>query len=141
MSYGNLRVSVVVPTFRRPEDLRRCLRGLAAQLRPADEVVVVRRGDDGATALVLGENSDQVREVLVEEPGLVAAMRAGMSAATGDVLALTDDDAVPRPDWVARIAAHFTDPDLGVLGGRDALDGDRAVEALVVGEPHRPEAP
>jgi glycosyltransferase involved in cell wall biosynthesis/GT2 family glycosyltransferase len=125
-----VRVSVVVPSYRRPDQLRACLSGLAVQTRPADEVLVVRRRDDAATRSVL---ADGVRDVVVDEPGLAAAMLAGLRAATGDVVALTDDDAVPRPDWVARIAAHFADPGLGVLGGRDALPGDEGPGTLDVG--------
>jgi glycosyltransferase involved in cell wall biosynthesis len=120
---GQAAVSVVIPSYRRPDRLRECLRGLAAQLRQADEVVVVRRCDDEATRAVLIAHAGRVREVVVSGPGLVAAMHAGLRAATSEVVAFTDDDAVPRPDWVARIAEHFTDPALGVLGGRDALGG------------------
>jgi glycosyltransferase involved in cell wall biosynthesis len=70
---------------------------------------------------------------LVEAPGQVAALNRGLDAASGDVIAITDDDAAPHPDWVARIAAAFEgDPRLGALGGRDwvhekgrVLDGQR----------------
>jgi glycosyltransferase involved in cell wall biosynthesis/GT2 family glycosyltransferase len=116
-----VRLSVVVPTYRRPDRLRACLRGLAAQVRPADEVVVVRRRDDEESRAVLAGRAGAVREVLVVEPGLAAALYAGLRAAEGPVIAVTDDDAVPRPDWLARIEAHFADPRLGVLGGRDQL--------------------
>jgi glycosyltransferase involved in cell wall biosynthesis len=116
-----MRVSVVVPTYRRPERLRACLRGLRAQHRAADEIVVVRRRDDELSRAVLAEHTGELREVVVDEPGVVRAMMAGFVASAGEVIALTDDDAVPRPDWVARIAAGFADPALGVLGGRDVL--------------------
>lgn len=118
-----LRLSVVVPTYRRPDDLARCLRALRAQRRAADEVLVVARPDDEATHAVLRAERagwPALRAVPVREPGQVAALNAGLAAARGDVVAITDDDAAPRPDWLARIEAHFAaDPRLGGVGGRD----------------------
>lgn len=122
-------VSVVVPSYRRPELLTRCLAGLATQEHPADEVVVVRRDDDELTAAVLAAHP-WVHEVLVREPGVLAAMRAGVAATTSAVIAFTDDDAVPRPEWLATLLPFFADERVGGVGGRDiahpqTLDADR----------------
>ena len=48
-STSTLSISVMVPTYRRPADLKRCLDALRAQARPADEVLVVARPEDDAT--------------------------------------------------------------------------------------------
>ncbi len=117
-------VSVVVPTYRRPEQLRRCLAGLRAQDLKPRQIVVVRRAGDDETASVLREwHDDGVSDVTVAEGGVVGALAAGMRAATADVVAFTDDDAVPRPDWLARIEAHLRDPSVGGVGGRDLIHG------------------
>lgn len=114
------RVTVVVPSYRRPELLVRCLAGLAAQVRPADEIVVVRRDTDAATAAALEPLlGGALRDVEVSAPGVLAAMRAGVAEATGDIIAFTDDDAVPRPQWLERLVRHFDDPAVGGAGGRD----------------------
>ena len=34
-------------------------------------------------------------------------------------MALTDDDAEPRNDWIERIKHHFEQPEVGGVGGRD----------------------
>ncbi len=58
--------------------------------------------------------------VKVTQPGVVAALNAGLAAVEGDIVSITDDDAAPHPDWLERIAAYFTsDSRLGGLGGRD----------------------
>ena len=75
---------------------------------------------NNVTVDVTAKANLNVELAIVVEPGQVAALNRGIEAATGDVIAITDDDAAPRADWVARIAAAFeSDPKLGALGGRD----------------------
>ena len=114
-------VSVVIPTYRRPESLRRCLRGLEAQTVAPYEIVVVRRFADALTTPASVPELHATRSVLVDRPGVVVAMAVGSAAAEGDVIAFCDDDAVPQADWIERISAAFADPDLGAYGGRDVL--------------------
>jgi glycosyltransferase involved in cell wall biosynthesis len=115
-------VSVVVPTHRRPEQLRKCLDGLRLQSHVPTEVIVVRRDDDQAARSVLSEFLiPGLCEIEVSEPGVLAAMTAGSHRASGDVIAFTDDDAVPRPDWLTRMLQHFDDPAVGGVGGRDLI--------------------
>jgi GT2 family glycosyltransferase len=114
-------VAVLVPTWRRPRDLARCLHTLRLQRRAADRVLVVRRQEDEETGKVLAAQAElPLTEVLVEQPGQVAALNAGLDAVTEDVVAITDDDAAPRPDWLEQIDGWFArDQRLGALGGRD----------------------
>ncbi len=117
-------IGVAVVSFQRPHDLARCLDGLALQTRKADLVVVVLREEDGASRQILQERLADpalpIRLVLVREPGVVAARNAGLQNCQTDVVAMLDDDAVPRPDWIERILQHFVaNPHLGALGGRD----------------------
>lgn len=115
-------VSVVVPTFGRPRSLLRCLEGLARQTHLPDEVLVVRRVSDDATAEVLTTvDLPQLREVLAPRDAVVAAMEAGVAASIGNVVAFTDDDAVPRPDWIEKLLGHLTRRDVGAVGGRDII--------------------
>jgi glycosyltransferase involved in cell wall biosynthesis len=128
-----MRISVLIPTWRRPGALSQCLDALEDQDRTADEVVVVVRLDDDETKRSLGtrQPGDHVRIVTVAAPGVVAALNHGLAfirnrqnlASIDDhVVVMTDDDTVPRPDWLRQIESHFSsDPHLGGLGGRDWL--------------------
>jgi glycosyltransferase involved in cell wall biosynthesis len=122
-----VKVSVIVPTYRRTADLARCLAALDSQERRADEVIVIARHDDYATLDWLrtreANRPDPRRAVvLVRKPGVVAAYNLGIESASGDVLCFTDDDAAPHSDWVGRIARAFErDATLGGLGGRDIV--------------------
>jgi glycosyltransferase involved in cell wall biosynthesis len=97
-SAQRLRLSVLVPSYRRPRDLARCLEALSRQTRTPDEVLVVARADDFETLDQIQTWSAQisVRLIPVRRPGQVAALNAGVAAVTGDVVAITDDDAAPR---------------------------------------------
>ena len=123
-------ITVIVPTYKRPDDLRRCLEALKRQTLPPVRVNVVRRDIDGATEAMLvaydaGALAMQVHVVAV--PGVVAALNIGLAQAIGEAVAMTDDDAAPHPDWLERIAGHFSrDPRIGGVGGRDRIfQGDR----------------
>ena len=138
---GLSTVSVVIPTYRRPANLRRCLEALARQAHPVREIIVVHRADDQETIYLLdqvGTRDLPLRSVHTSGPGVVRAYNAGLEAAVSDVVAITDDDAAPWPDWVARIAAAFSaDSRLTGLGGRDRLYVDGKLltgEEAVVGK-------
>ncbi len=121
-------IGVLVCSYRRPDNLSKCLGGLERQTRPPDEVIVVVRADDTQTLeYVRGRSPDPLplTVLTVDEPGLVAARNVGARAFRSDVLSITDDDAVPHPDWLARIFDHFrADASVGGVGGRDQCFAD-----------------
>lgn len=126
-----MKLSVLVPTFRRPADLARCLQALLGQTRGADQILVVARVDDVETLDVVRDWNDRLSIDLVEVtvPGVVHALNAGLARCAGDILAIIDDDAAPRPHWLKRIEAHYVaDPTIGGLGGRDWIYNDGVIE-------------
>jgi cellulose synthase/poly-beta-1,6-N-acetylglucosamine synthase-like glycosyltransferase len=131
-----LRVDVVVPTYRRPELLLRCLDAIAAQSHSPARVIVVVRVDDFASKRAVRDKHagwDRLQLVEVQTRGVVAAMTAGVAASTSAVIAFTDDDASPMPDWLGRILAHFEEPTVGGVGGRDLIPGQHGPVTTSVG--------
>jgi glycosyltransferase involved in cell wall biosynthesis len=102
-------ISVVIPTYRRPDLLQRCLAPLLKQtLDPLlYEIIVV---DDGQTedtrALVENlaaatQGRPRLRYLRPEGTrGPAAARNRGWRAAMGEVVAFTDDDTQPHEDWL-----------------------------------------
>lgn len=120
----SMKVTVIIPSFKRPSDLQRCLEAVALQSRPADEVLVVARQEDTETLNVVSMSRTKIsvlRIVLVTGPGLIAAMNCALDNASGDLLVFTDDDSEAHLDWLARIEASFADAAIGAVGGRDWL--------------------
>lgn len=113
--------SVLIPSFRRPRQLEACLRGLAAQVRAPDEVIVVWQGDDAGTRDAAEAMRDAMpcalRILHSPDPGIVPAENLALETAVGEVVLLIDDDAIAPPDWVARHLAHYADPRVGAVGG------------------------
>ena len=69
-------LSVVVPSYRRPDSLARALAALSLQHLPPKEIIVVARAHDRDTIEMLATYA-AVRTVTVDEPGVLAAMAAG----------------------------------------------------------------
>jgi glycosyltransferase involved in cell wall biosynthesis len=135
-----MNITVITPTYRRPQDLARCLEALKKQTRPADELLVIVRDTDAETWSFLDNfNHDSLflRTVKVSISGQVAALNAGLNEARGDIISFTDDDAAPHPEWLARIEKHFlSNENIGGVGGKDWVYQDNRLlngERLVVG--------
>ncbi|MBW4510105.1 MAG: glycosyltransferase family 2 protein [Scytonematopsis contorta HA4267-MV1] len=133
-----MQLTVIIPTYHRPQDLARCLGALAQQSRQPNQIIVVVRDTDTQTWNFLesfNSGSLSLQTATVRTPGVIAAMNTGLDTATGDIIAFTDDDAEPRTDWLERIENCFlTDNRIGAVGGRDwvyennqLLDGAKEV--------------
>ncbi|MDQ1704176.1 MAG: hypothetical protein QOF18_542 [Frankiaceae bacterium] len=122
---GVPELSVVVPTYRRPDLLRQCLDALAAQdvERSRFEVVVVDDGSQDDTTAVLAAASDVVGLTQPANAGPAAARNRGIEASRGRLVLFLDDDIAAAPDLVStHLALHAAaggDPQLGVLGRVD----------------------
>ncbi len=115
-----MKTSVIIPSYRRPACLQKCLNALENQsVAPEEIIVVLRKNDIETVSMVKRENC---RAIYVNSPGQVAALNTGLDNALGDIIAITDDDAVPHKDWIKLIERHFrNDNDLAGLGGKDNL--------------------
>lgn len=115
-------VSVVIPVFNDADSLQLCLRALEQQTYPRAnyEVIVVDNGSDRAEA-VQAAVAECGQAIVAQEaqPGSYAARNKGISLAKGAIIAFTDADCIPAPNWLERGVAHLQNhPDCGLLVGR-----------------------
>jgi glycosyltransferase involved in cell wall biosynthesis len=111
-----LRISVVIPTHRRPDVLVGLLASVT-DLEPGPDEVIVVDNDPGAEdsrPLVDAVGFKYIRE---DRRGLNVARRTGLLAATGDIVVFTDDDCLVSPGWLAAIPELFADPLVAVAAG------------------------
>lgn len=116
-----LKISVVVPTYRRPDLLERCLTALLAQDLPPDayEIVVADDGPSSDTAELVSRMTRVQGPALLYVPvtatqGPAGARNAGWRTARADLIAFTDDDTQPDPGWLSaglRAFAHAASPE------------------------------
>jgi cellulose synthase/poly-beta-1,6-N-acetylglucosamine synthase-like glycosyltransferase len=106
------------------------------------ELIIVDNGSTDDTAIIVQNfiNSESIKAKYVFEPrpGLANAHNGGLAMAQGDIVAFTDDDCYPAPDFLTRVYSVFeTDSSLGYITGRIMLH-DPADFAITVNESPSP---
>jgi GT2 family glycosyltransferase len=112
-----VRISVVISTLHRANSLRLTLAALRFQRHRDFEVIVVEGPSENGWGQVASEQHHWVRRVSCLEANLARSRNLGIAAASGEVVAFVDDDAVPEPRWLAELAAAYEDERVAGAGG------------------------
>lgn len=133
MSAATPSLSVVICSRDRPEFLREALAEFSREeLNSADggaiELVVVDSASKTPETAAVAANYG-IAAIRCELPGLSRARNVGFAAATGDLVAFTDDDCFPTLEWARRVRGAFADPQVGVVTG--PVHADRATKQAV----------
>jgi glycogen(starch) synthase len=110
-------ISVVINTYNRAPSLRQTLDALRRQVYDRFEVVVVNGPSTDDTETLLAEFADGIRVARCPEVNLSRSRNVGIAAASGEVVAFLDDDAVPDPYWLAELAAGYDSDRVSGVGG------------------------
>ena len=119
-------VSVIVPTYKRPDLLERCLAALLEQTLAVDEyeIVVCDDGPSSAARSVVENAAALARPGLrihyleiTDTQGPAGARNRGWQYASAPIIAFTDDDTVPDPAWLEKGMAAMN-PDVDAVTGR-----------------------
>lgn len=104
-----LDLTVVIPTYNRPDFLRETLDSVLAQTRPAREIIVVDNGSDDETQQVLESYGTRVACIRMQPVGQQAARNAGIAAASSAWIATLDDDDLYQPTFLEEVAPAIED--------------------------------
>ncbi len=118
-------VSVVVTVRDEAGSIEALLNSLAAQGRSPDEIVIVDGGSTDATSAILAAWAERLPLRVLSRPGanISAGRNAGIAAASGVIVAVTDAGVRLAPDWLAALLAPFAvAPATQVVGGFFAPD-------------------
>jgi glycosyltransferase involved in cell wall biosynthesis len=122
---NSMDLSVIIPTWNRARLLQGTLDALAAQQVDGSlawEIVVVDNDSRDETERVVAafakRTATPVRYVVERQPGASNARNRGLLEARGAILAFTDDDVLPAPDWIAAMVAAIERWKTDGVGGR-----------------------
>lgn len=120
------RISVILCTRNRKDDLMRCLQTLHTQTLPAHEIIIVDSSDmpigpapfdtftnvntQGERGTARGEQSRIHTSGVIylhTQPGLTYQRNRGIQAATGDIIFFFDDDVTLEPDYLKTMRNTF----------------------------------
>jgi glycosyltransferase involved in cell wall biosynthesis len=109
--------SVVIPTYNRPDRLISGLTALTRQTFPDFEAVIVDQSDPPVQIPARFMKQLRIHYIHSTERGPALARNKGWRAATGDIVAFTDDDCVPDPNWLENAAQYFRERPIAGLEG------------------------
>lgn len=113
-------VSIIIPTYNRPETLRRCLLSLVSldADRSQFEVIVVDDGSENSCESIVKKESSDLHWIFIrqENQGPAAARNLGASYAKGRYLAFLDDDCSLSTDWFAMLPKFLDEHSM--IGGQ-----------------------
>lgn len=111
-------VSVVVPAYNEHFNIANCIEALLAQDYPADrlEIIIVDNNSTDDTADIVRKYPvTLLHERDIQTPA--ASRNRGIRHAQGEIVAFTDADCIPEPDWLSHMVAPFSDSQVvGVAG-------------------------
>jgi len=124
-------ISVVIPTYNAPDDVRRCLDSLSQVVYPHWDVLLMDQSDDERSRAVAEGFGDRLPNLAYYRPPERSTCRArntGMELSRGDIIALLDHDCTVPGDWLQRVAdvfARLPETPL-VFGAVEAVEKDRS---------------
>lgn len=125
-------ISVVVPAYNEERIIATCIQHLQAQAFDQPyEIIISNNNSTDRTAQIATQLG--VRVLNTTEKGYVHAAIAGVQAAEGEIIAMTDADTRVPPHWLQRIYdTLLAQPQLVAVGGPfEFYDGPRGVRAVI----------
>jgi len=120
-------ISIIIPNWNGLRFLETCLNALAAQTYAQTEVIIVDNASSDGSQAFIREHYDWVRLVdLPENRGFTGACNAGIKAATGEIIALLNNDTEVDPKWAEAVVDAFRRyPDVGLVASKMLLFDQR----------------
>jgi glycosyltransferase involved in cell wall biosynthesis len=139
---SDMDISLIVCTRDRCQKLAGCLGSVQdISFERPWELVIVDNGSTDDTAAVVREfiRTTSIKAVYLFEPklGKSAGLNTALRVVQGQILAFTDDDCYPAPDFLSQVWSAFDDPSVGYIGGRITLH-DPADHPMTINESMTP---
>lgn len=120
MKKTNFTTAVIISTFNNPEWLKKVLWGYVVQISPADEIIIADDGSGEETRTMIEEFSSMlpIKHVWQPNEGFQKSkiLNKAISVSTSDYLIFTDQDCIPRKDFIA-VHKHYAKRGRFLSGG------------------------
>ncbi len=111
------KATIAICTRDRTADLRRCLDALMQLPDDGQEILVIDNCPSTDETKKLVESYGSVRYICESRPGLNNARNRALKEAKHEVVAFTDDDATPDPNWLRALLHNFNSPQVMCVTG------------------------
>lgn len=135
-----MKVSIIIPVFNAERYLESCIESFRRQDLPSEEfeVLFVDNNSQDRSAEIILDSGTNFRLLRERKQGAYAARNRGLRETRGELIAFTDPDCVPRPDWLSQICQLLSDQKTQVVIGRvDCPSGSSGMSLLALYEHHK----
>ena len=134
----DITVSIVIPTYNRKNELKKCIESLLSQKYPTNdyEILIIDGGStDGTDELVnlFKKDFESIKFIKQESSGVAAARNLGIKHSRGKYIAFIDSDCIAGENWLKICVRTISSSDNSIAGvggkilsGINTLIGDGA---------------
>jgi len=114
--------SLIIPTFRRPEEVIECLESLTKQSNPSFEVIIADGTPEGSLEPQVAHFASKLSLIFLYEQylGVSEARNLGAQHAKGDYLIFLDSDCIIPDDYISKLSQLLPERGWDEFGGPDA---------------------
>lgn len=128
MTSNSQKISIIIPTKDRPQDLVKCLESVLSQTLLPDEIVIVDASDtEKLDSSVIAELNKKIKTIYLHTAaGLTHQKNVGAKACSGDIIFVLDDDVILEKNFVKEIIKVFdNDSERKVAGVCGRIDNPK----------------
>jgi glycosyltransferase involved in cell wall biosynthesis len=111
-----LTLSIIIPVYNEQSHLKKCLKSIADQSDPPDEVIVIDNNSTDDSAAIAA-SFPFVRLITETRQGVLFARNTGFSAAASDIIGRIDADTILERNWCKNVRHIFGDKRIGAATG------------------------
>ena len=111
-----MKISVIIPTKDRFEDVPKCLDSIKEQTLQPSEIIIVDASDKQGLQKILEQKYENITYIHTK-PGLTYQRNVGIKNANGDLIAFFDDDVILDRNYFSEIVRFFSNDEQKKIGG------------------------
>ncbi len=118
---NNITISIIIPTYNRPVELKNCLQSIMNQTVLPEEIIILDDGELEHVPLRHEFEKKNVRYVYYKKKvkGLTKSRNIGVSLSSGEIIQFFDDDVILAPNYIEETKKFYLNYKQEKLGGME----------------------